>query len=154
MREPWFLAQQKCKDIAERLRVVNPLVIDYFLGQNSTVQDIGKLLICWVILACEEKYLERQANPNRREALERSAIKQDRDSVTGLDIAAFKDNWYRFVLHKLATGCITGDDLLKNNVNFITFNYDVSLEYTLHHGLSAIDIFTLMLLMHSSVTNV
>ena len=116
-------------------------MIDYFLGQNRTLQDIGKILICWVIMACEEKYLERHANPNRSEALERSAFQQDRDTVTGLDITKFKDDWYRFILHKLVTSCRITSDLRRNNVSFITFNYDVSLEHALYHGLTAIDIF-------------
>lgn len=143
MREPWFAAQHKCKELGDRLRVVNPLVIDYFLGQNPTVADIGKLLICWVILECEEQYLLQHGNPNRREILERSPIERDRLDIKNLDITKYKDGWYRFVLHKLVTGCETNGDLHRNDVSFVTFNYDVSLEYTLHHGLNAIDTFYL-----------
>ena len=46
------------------------------------------------------------------------------------------DNWYRFLVHKLVTGCPDGESLLNNKVTFITFNYDVSLESQLFKGLS------------------
>lgn len=45
-----------CKNLAQRLKQINPPVIDYFLGENEDLRDIGKLLISWVILECESKY--------------------------------------------------------------------------------------------------
>jgi hypothetical protein len=42
------------------------------------------------------------------------------------------------VLHKLVTGCSDAESLLDNKVTFITFNYDVSLEYQIFRGLSAL----------------
>ena len=45
------------------------------------------------------------------------------------------DNWYRFLLHKLTSGCPDGEAILKNNITFVTFNYDVSLEIALFRGL-------------------
>ena len=49
---------------------------------------------------------------------------------------------FDFRLHKLAIGCNSAEDLItKNDVSFITFNYDVSLEYNLYRGLSAISFF-------------
>ena len=139
--DPWMKAAAKCDDLTLRLRQVNPLVIDYFLGHNPSVQDIGRLLICWVILASEERYLGKRGNPNRIELFEQSPFKRERESIPGLDIAMFKDDWGRFVLHKIAMGCSESGDLHKNNVSFVTFNYDVSLEYALHHGLNAMDTF-------------
>jgi hypothetical protein len=42
----------------------------------------------------------------------------------------------------LVTGCADGNDLLRNNVSFVTFNYDVSLEYELYRSLKAISQFS------------
>jgi hypothetical protein len=60
-----------------------------------------------------------------------------------LDITKYRDDWYRFVIHKLAYGCKESSDLLKNDVHFVTFNYDTSLEYNLFQGLRSIDLFEL-----------
>ena len=42
----------------------------------------------------------------------------------------------------LVTGCRDAESLLNNKVTFITFNYDVSLEYQLLRGLSALQQFS------------
>jgi hypothetical protein len=118
VRGQWRAARDKCRDIANRLRVVNPLVVDYFLGQNPSVQEVGKLLVCWVIMESEEIYLAEGANANRRKAFEWSPLKHDRDCTSGLDITKYKDGWYRFILHKLVTGCIEGTNLRRNNGNY------------------------------------
>jgi hypothetical protein len=90
------------------------------MGQNPHLQRIGKFLIAWVILECEARYAAEKRNPN---------------SVTGAD------NWCRFIIHKLTNGCRKSADLHKNEVRFITFNYDTSLERALYGGLSSIDLF-------------
>ncbi len=41
------------------------------------------------------------------------------------------DNWYSCLLHDIKSGCKSPEEILKNKVNFITFNYDMSLEYYL-----------------------
>jgi hypothetical protein len=122
VRDQWASAAIDCKVLTEKLMTVDPLVIDYFLGMNPQRSDIGKLLIAWVLLECEMDG-RKCINPNRRDA--------DSDSK-------FQDNWYRFIVHKLVSGCRDGAALLNNNVTFITFNYDVSLEQRLHQSLSAI----------------
>jgi hypothetical protein len=48
------------------------------------------------------------------------------------------DNWCRFVTAKLTDGCGNGADLLRNDVRFVTFNYDRSLERQLRSGLSGL----------------
>jgi hypothetical protein len=48
---------------------------------------------------------------------------------------AGNDNWYRFLLHKLTSGCTSGELILNNDVTFVTFSYDVSLEIELYRGL-------------------
>ena len=38
-------------------------------------------------------------------------------------------------MHKLTSGCADGEDVIKNDVTFVTFNYDVSLEISIFRGL-------------------
>ena len=134
IRSQWIAAKEECQNLARRLRQVNPLVIDYFLGQNPSLQDIGKFLISWVIMECEELYLRMGGNANRIQLREYSG-------PIGGDNARYKDDWYRFILHKLIMGCVTSTDLLKNNVTFITFNYDVSFENAVGYALAETEVF-------------
>jgi hypothetical protein len=81
--------------------------------------------------------LRDRGNFNRREMLLRA-----RGQGANLDLQQFADNWYRFLIHKLVTGCADPEALLDNKVTFVTFNYDVSLEYQLFKALSAIEHFS------------
>lgn len=51
-----------------------------------------------------------------------------------------RQDWYRFIVHKLVYGCANSSDLFKNNVHFVIFNYDTSLEFHLFRALSSLDI--------------
>ena len=48
----------------------------------------------------------------------------------------FDDDWLRFVLYKLVSGCSESKRLLDNKVAFVTFNYDLSVERRLFDGLT------------------
>jgi len=137
----WIQAQGECEKLVSRLQKVSPLVIDYFLGQNPMLQPIGKLMIAWVILECEWQYSRLRANINRKELLLNSPNLQDQRRAETLDVSKYKDNWYRFIIHKLVNNSTTSSDLLKNKVHFITFNYDVSLETALSDALRGIEQF-------------
>jgi hypothetical protein len=143
MQRLWEAGRDEADKLVQRLTAVDPLVIDYFLGHNPDLQDIGKFMIAWVLLEREAMYESEKFNVNRREALQRSTEPSDRLKLAKPEIwPHFKDNWYRFLIHKLAVGCSKSSDLLqKNDVRFVTFNYDVSLEYRLFQGLSAISLF-------------
>ncbi|MFZ0694695.1 MAG: hypothetical protein WAN51_11195 [Alphaproteobacteria bacterium] len=52
----WLSAHQESVALVERLQHVNPPLIDYFLGQNRDLGDIGKLMIAWVIFECAGIY--------------------------------------------------------------------------------------------------
>jgi hypothetical protein len=119
MKTEWSNALEECEDLMDRLTAVDPLVIDYFLGQNQHLSDIGRFLIAWVLLEREASFRLYGTNDNRRGHM-----------------TPYFDNWYRFLIHKLATGCPDGESLSNNKVTFITFNYDVSLESQLFKGLS------------------
>jgi hypothetical protein len=137
----WKTASKELTDLAKRLKQVNPLVIDYFLGQNADLQPIGKLMIALVILECEALFLSGRANENRRELLRQSPLFDERKQARQVALQFFRDDWYRFILHKLVMNCQESCDILKNDVQFVTFNYDVSLEYELALGLRSISLF-------------
>jgi hypothetical protein len=139
MKAEWGNAINECNDLITRLTTVDPLVIDYFLGQNPHLGDIGKFFIAWVMLEYEAVFLKYGINNNRRELLLRTSDRTDREKASSIQhLQHYNDNWYRFVIHKLVTGCPDAHSLLANKVTFVTFNYDVSLEYQLLRGLSSL----------------
>jgi hypothetical protein len=129
MRQACGEIAEECMDLAQRLKQVRPLVIDYFLGQNPKLQKIGKLLIAWAILECEAFDLKDLGNDNRRVILVNSPFTDERARAIALDRTKYRDNWYRFIVHNLVASCVNSDDLLNNDVMFVTFNYDTSLEH-------------------------
>lgn len=136
-------ASRQCGALRERLEAVNPLVIDYFLGQNKDLQQIGKLMIAAVLKECEvgDHAFSHDGNPNRRVIMANSPNPMEQKAAIGLDCRKYKDDWVRFIVHKLTMRIKKSSELLKNQVNFVTFNYDVSLERRLFKSLSAIKLF-------------
>jgi hypothetical protein len=142
--EEW---RNQCLALSQRLIQTNTLVIDYFLKWCSELASIGKFMIAWEMLECESYYRNRKSRIHG----ETLKIKNDnnwninREKINPvtqgyLSADSGSDDWYRFILHKLVYGCEQPEDLYeKNNVSFITFNYDISLEQSLFRGLSAID---------------
>lgn len=122
----WLNYAKELNNLYSKLEQVHPLVIDYFLEQNPTISDIGKFIIAWVILECEARNKLNTHNANR----------------IGNNSERGKDNWYRFILSCLTSNAIKSIDLHRNNVHFVTFNYDISLETSIYNGLSNTDIFT------------
>ncbi|HTB04134.1 MAG TPA: hypothetical protein VK804_27015 [Bradyrhizobium sp.] len=124
----WMTLHGQCEKLSRGLQQVNPLVIDYYLGWNSDLQEIGRILIAWVILECEAQ--SKDVNINRE------AIKGIRKLLS-----ESRDDWCRFIIHQIAIHCQKSSDLHKNKVSFVTFNYDVSLEVALTTGLRHIQLF-------------
>ena len=113
-------------------------MIDYFLARNEPIQDIGKLIISVILLRCEAAWLKNQkTNLNRKYLLENSPWLSDRQQADEIILSAFKDDWVRFILHRLVTDCESPRDLIDKRVNFVTFNYDVSLEQMLFFGVES-----------------
>jgi hypothetical protein len=136
----WQKVRDECQRLIERLSAVRPLVIDYFLAWNESLRPIGKLMIAAAILECEAVWLRERGNQNRRLVLANAPTRPTRDDLQKVDITKYKDDWYRFVVHKLVYGCGKSADLCRNDVHFITFNYDASLEYHLFRALTSIDL--------------
>ncbi len=138
-RYGWEKVRNECKILIDRLRSVRPLLIDHFLAWNESLRPIGKLMIAAVILECEAAWLLERANQNRRQILANEPLRLPTTPTT-IDITKYRDDWYRFIVHKLVYGCNDSEELLNNDVHFITFNYDTSLEYHLFQALTSIDL--------------
>jgi hypothetical protein len=63
----WRFASDECKQLREKLKQVDPLVIDYFLGQNPQLQSIGdgQINLCHHIVLSKDK-LSKQVGTTRR----------------------------------------------------------------------------------------
>ncbi len=139
-RDGWKSVQEECHVLIDRLKAVRPLVIDFFLAWNESLRPIGRLMIAAVILECEAAWLRENANQNRRESAANVPIRPSDKELERIDITKYRDDWYRFIVHKLVYGCRESKNLLENDVHFITFNYDTSLEHHLSRALRAIDL--------------
>jgi hypothetical protein len=141
IKQRWHAALNDCIALKTRLEQVNPLVIDYFLGWNPMLQSVGRLLIAWVILECEHLFAQNHGNINRREALLNSPLEPDRIRANNISLQKYKDNWCRYLIHQIAVHCKASSDIHNNNVRFVTFNYDLSLERALGYGLTHLELF-------------
>jgi hypothetical protein len=121
MENEWRSAATEFGELIDRLTAAHPLVIDYFLDHNQDLEAVGKFCIAWAIMEAEAIYR--------------------RDHRAGMEIN-YDNDWYRFIIHKLTTGCSYIAEFQQNQVSFITFNYDVSLDYELCRGLSALKRFS------------
>ena len=134
-----------CDMISEKLKVIRPLIIDYFLAWNSELSEIGKLLIAAAILESEFAFQKIGGNRNRFKHMDDrhlniSANEEFKALCSKQDYRP-TDDWIRFLIHGLSYGCRSKDDLYSNNVRFVTFNYDTSLEENLYRCVSAISLF-------------
>jgi hypothetical protein len=88
--------------------------IDLFLARNPEFKEDGKLSIIFRILAAEQSSLFREHTKNREQ------------------------DWYSYLFQRLTDDLVKKEDckrLRENNVSFITFNYDRSLEHFLYESL-------------------
>ncbi|MBI3481063.1 MAG: hypothetical protein HY016_12025 [Nitrosomonadales bacterium] len=100
------IGKQETRCFGDTFQRSNIGTIDEFLGRNPHFMEIGKLAIAYYLCGYE--------NP---------------DAVRRLDN---DDNWYSALWKVLTDGIDTADDLARNQVKFISFNYDRSLEFFLH----------------------
>jgi len=96
------------------LRESQPYSIDRWLESNPKYMDMGKLAIALVIADAEKTSLHKEVEPH--------------------------EDWFRWICQAMLTDKIK--DLVKNNITFLTFNYDRLAERTLsrfitHHYLEA-----------------
>jgi hypothetical protein len=93
------------EEFREALIKAKPPSIDEYLNINPDFNGIGKLSIARVIGKCESE-----------------------DLIYNQD---FKDDWYRFLWERMFKSS-NKDNFIENNISFVTFNYDRSLEHYLY----------------------
>jgi hypothetical protein len=104
--------------VESKIAQANPLVIDDFLGRNIDIAEVGKLLIAMALFRCERK----------------SKFRPTKKDLEGTEFEA--GDWVRHIVHQLTVGCEKPEDLLANQVTFVTFNYDLSLEQRMYWALA------------------
>jgi hypothetical protein len=107
--------QQDAKYFSKQLRLAQGVSIDKYLNVNKEFKEIGTHSIATAI-----HHYEFQ-----------SQLKLSGHSVV-------EGNWYTYLYQKMIEGFNTKEELLRihaNNVSFITFNYDRSLEHFLFSNL-------------------
>lgn len=98
------------------LEILDPVSIDAFLRDNPSYARAGKMMILYSLLK--------------------------REDPLKFNINQSGDNWYSLLLNDLVSECADNPNKLsENKVKFITFNYDVSLDYYLHSRLKKIENF-------------
>jgi hypothetical protein len=104
----------QAKKFAQALKNTNGVSVDKFININPEFDRIGRLAIAAAILQCEN------------------------ESIVPISSNVKEDNWYGYLYGKLIEGLDTAHELLQfgdNNISFITFNYDRSLEHYLSENL-------------------
>jgi len=103
-------------ELKNALEILDPVSIDAFLRDNPSYARAGKMMILYSLLK--------------------------REDPVKFNIKKSTDNWYSLLLNDLISECADHPEKLSNNnVKFITFNYDVSLDYYLHSRLKKIENF-------------
>ena len=112
-----------CENLIKRIQVDGSTSIDSFITRNQSLSMICKTLIALVIIKNE------------------SSNTENRDYISNPNPPKTERNWLRFVANHIKKGCRHSSDLHKNNVNFVTFNYDLSLETELRKQILCDELF-------------
>lgn len=100
------IGKQETRSFGDAFQRSNIGTVDEFLGRNPHFMEIGKLAIAYYLCGYENPDTVRRLNND--------------------------DNWYSALWKVLTDGIDTADGLAHNQVKFISFNYDRSLEFFLH----------------------
>lgn len=122
---------KELKELKDFLISFSPVSIDKFLSEHPNLQAAGKLMIYYSLLKCERKSIEK-FNKEFNKFLHPEINEQ----------LSAQDNWYRLLLNEITSGIgkNNSDAILQTDLDIITFNYDISLEYYLRTRLDNIPI--------------
>ena len=115
--------RSECEQFINNLNEFNPLSIDHFLNQHPSLAPLGKMLIANVLRSRQRQTKERFPGDGAVDAIQRT-----------------RHDWLRFVTHELTSGASRDDFVSGNNVKFVTFNYETSLERRLTSALTASEV--------------
>ncbi len=105
----------KVQRFVSALKEYRPTNIDLFLKYHPEFRTVGKDMIAGRILACENE--------------------------AHIQGGGVKDNWYNYLVEAIIKGCDTPEDIHKNKLTIVTFNYDISLEAFLYKRLKGVSFF-------------
>lgn len=115
------------KKLAEMLKDFDPVSIDAFLRDHPELKVPGQTMIIYCLL----KY----HNSDRFKKMSQD-LNADESTICKLEKKnSFQDNWYRYLLNDIKSGCKSSFDLVHNRLSIVTFNYDVSLDFYLRDRL-------------------
>jgi hypothetical protein len=116
--------------LKDALKQFDPISIDAFLNHHQSHALAGKAMIVYALLRCE--------NPS---AFDMGYKREPESWRQSQSFIAEDDNWYSYLLSDIMSACVNADDIVNNNLDIITFNYDMSLDYILHRKLSNVEMF-------------
>lgn len=126
----------KFMELRNALINFDPVSIDAFIRDNPSHAMSGKTMIYYSLL--------KRENKSKHELLMHKKNNKETKSSTNIsneDVCP-QDNWLIHLLNDLTVGCSDNPESLNgNNVKFITFNYENSLEYFLYSRLYNIETF-------------
>lgn len=103
--------------------------IDRFLYDNHKFADVGRFYVMFVLLICQYRTQLNQGRNKIRALVEEPSGLHDKNAL---------QDWYPSLVGKLRPGCDTPKELEGlNNLNILTFNYDVSIDLYLERNLAA-----------------
>lgn len=105
LQELFQIEEYDVRDFTNTFLMSSVASIDSFLAKRESFTQLGKLSIATILCTREHQ-----------------------NTVVTNDI---EDNWYHYLWQSLIDGARTPADLAQNNIRFITFNYDRSLEFFL-----------------------
>jgi hypothetical protein len=141
----------KAREFITKIQQFNPLNIDYYLHNNNAEKEIAQKLIestlTWI--QDDNRFSDngnkiKPWSPEAANTIVTETMKQRSPNL--LDYIYEAKNWIKFIHHALVSNVRFEnriEDIKSNleNVSFITFNYDVSLEQGLYRYFSKSELF-------------
>lgn len=120
--------------LAQMLEDFDPVSIDAFLRDHPEHKIAGQTMIMYCLL----KY--HDSSKFKKNTYKNST---NVDAVCELEkTKTAHDNWYRYLLNDIKTGCQTASAIMENNLSILTFNYDLSLDFYLKDRLTRTSFFS------------
>lgn len=120
--------------LAQMLEDFDPVSIDAFLRDHPEHKIAGQTMILYCLIKCHNSGKYKKNPPDS--SLDNEAVCELKKNKV------VQDNWYRYLLNDIKSGCQNPSDLLQNKLSVVTFNYDVSIDFYLKDKLSKTSFFS------------
>ncbi len=115
--------------------------IDVFMANNPTIAPTGKYIIAYEIFRAERNSRFGEEAKREQERLEDLQKTSNHKSYLWGTAGFQGGDWYFYLYNRILEGLIGNDalpDFSNDNITFITFNYDRSLEQFLYNSLQCL----------------